>query len=117
MPAPGNHTSKHSYSSSVAPGPPCSSSTLRSGLVPTRLVQTRKSPTGVVTGTSRAPPATTSSGSQVEVSKSGVATAPRYRGAGSLDPAFGAPPPVDLHQVLARERIEVLRAHLARDQD
>ena len=30
------------------PGPPCSSSTLRSGLVPTRLVHTRKSPPGVL---------------------------------------------------------------------
>ena len=51
------------------PGPPCSSSTLRSGLVPTRLVQTRNSPAGVLTGIMRAPPEMTSGRAQVEVSK------------------------------------------------
>ncbi len=69
MPARGNQVSKHSYSSLVAPGPPCSSSTFRSGLVPTRLVQTRNSPPGVLTGIIRDPPEMTSFGSQSEVSK------------------------------------------------
>src|ERR1700691_5410026 len=69
MPARGNQASKHSYSSSLAPGPPCSSSTLRSGLLPTRLVQTRYSPPGVLTGTIRDPPEITSRRSQEEVTK------------------------------------------------
>src|SRR3954470_1422664 len=85
MPAPGNQASKHSYSSSVAPGPPCNSSTLTSGLLPTRLVHTRNSPAGVLIGTIREPPEITSRGSQVEVSKyeaagdSIVATYPQIR--------------------------------------
>src|SRR5215467_2497803 len=69
MPARGNRVSKHSYASSLDPGPPCSSRTLRSGLLPTRLVQTWKSPLGVLTGILREPPDSTSRGSQVEVSK------------------------------------------------
>src|SRR2546426_6039318 len=71
MPTAGNHASKHSYSSSVAPGPPCNSSTFRSGLVPTRLVQTRNVPRGVSIGTIRDPPETTSRVSQDDVSKYG----------------------------------------------
>ena len=48
--------------------PPCSSSTLRSGLFPTRLVHTRNSPRGVLIGSIRDPPDRTSRGSHVEVS-------------------------------------------------
>ena len=48
-----SHASKYSW---VAPGPPCSRSTLTRGLLPTRLVQTRNSPFGVVIGISRTPP-------------------------------------------------------------
>src|SRR6266571_2153821 len=69
MPSRGNQVSKHSYASSLDPGPPCSKSTLRSALVPTRLVQTRNSPLGVLMGISRDPPARTSRRSQLEVSK------------------------------------------------
>src|SRR5215467_4692319 len=69
MPARGNRVSKHSYASSDDPGPPCSRRTLRSGLLPTRLVQTWNSPLAVLTGILRAPPESTSRESQVEVSK------------------------------------------------
>jgi hypothetical protein len=42
---------------------------LEVGLLPTRLVQARNSPLGVLIGTIRDPPETTSRGSQVELSK------------------------------------------------
>ena len=69
MPARGNQQSKHSYISLVAPGPPCSNSTLRSALLPTRLVHTPNSPLGVLIGIIREPPEMTSRLAQAEVSK------------------------------------------------
>ena len=56
MPAPGKNESVASKYSWVAPGPPWSSSTLAVGLLPTRFVQTRNSPFGVVIGIRRTPP-------------------------------------------------------------
>src|SRR5262249_15829982 len=44
----------------VAPGPPCSSSSLIFGLLPMRFVQTRNCPLGVEIGIIRAPPPRTS---------------------------------------------------------
>jgi hypothetical protein len=63
-------------SSLVAPGPPCSRRTFTAGLLPTRLVQTRNSPAGVLTGTIREPPEMTSLARHVDVSK--------YEAAGSV---------------------------------
>ena len=56
MPAAGRNESQASKYSCVAPGPPCSSSTLVVGLLPTRLVQTWNSPYGVLIGIIRTPP-------------------------------------------------------------
>src|SRR5262249_19742725 len=47
--------------SCVAPGPPCSKSTLIRGLLPVRFVQTVKVPFGVVMGIRFTPPVSTSS--------------------------------------------------------
>src|SRR6187401_2636141 len=69
MPAPGNHTSKLSKSSSLDPGPPCNNRTFRSGFVPTRFVHTLNVPLGVSIGTIRDPPDTASWRSQEVVSK------------------------------------------------
>src|SRR5579862_9413921 len=60
MPAPGKYESSASKYSWVAAGPPCSRSTLMRGLLPTRLVHTRKGPLGVWTVMRRTPPVRTS---------------------------------------------------------
>src|SRR4051794_2685681 len=56
IPSCGRKPSKGIRYSCVAAGPPCSSSIFSRGLLPARLVHTRKSPLGVLTGIIRSPP-------------------------------------------------------------
>src|ERR1700753_368045 len=57
IPRPASAVSSASKYSWVAPGPPCSNSSLIRGLLPNRLVHTLKSPLAVWIGIIRTPPA------------------------------------------------------------